>query len=112
MADLYNLPAEVLNKIREVMCKPLKVQIEGPAQISLYVYDNNTCIVESFLDKETEVKIVTPKQFSRITDLSTHQVVEGEARRAGFSYIEKNLEPRNSYSLEIKPHSYRVFRLE
>ncbi|MDP4217036.1 MAG: hypothetical protein Q8927_12620 [Bacteroidota bacterium] len=112
VADLYNLPAEVLNKIREVMCRSLKVQIEGPAQVSLYAYDNNTCIVESFLDKETEVRIVTPKSFSRITDLTTRQVIDGESRRAGFSYIEKNLEPKNGYSLVIKPHSYRVFRLE
>jgi hypothetical protein len=64
-ADLYNLPAEVLNKIREVLCAQLKVQIEGSSKISLYVYDNNTFIVESFLDKETAVKIVTSTQFNK-----------------------------------------------
>ncbi len=111
-ADLYNLPSEVLNKIREVMCKQLKVQVEGPSQISLYVYDNNTCIIESFLDKEAEVKIVTPKQLSRITDLSTRQVFNGESRKPGLSYIEKNQQERNVYPIIVKPHSFRVFKLE
>lgn len=111
-SDLYNLPAEVLNKIREVLCKQLKVQLEGPSQVSLYVYDNNTCIVESFLDKETEVKLITPKQFTRITDLNTQQVFNGEIRKAGFSYIEKDLQDRSVYPIVIKPHSFRVFRLE
>ncbi|HVY74334.1 MAG TPA: hypothetical protein VG890_05855, partial [Puia sp.] len=111
-ADLYNLPDEVLNKIREVMCRQLPVQLEGPGQISLYVYDDNTCIVESFLDKETEVKLVTPKRFARITDLSTKQAYEGETRKPGFSYIEKGLQEKMVYSLTIKPHSFRVFRLE
>lgn len=111
-SDLYNLPPEVLNKIREVMCKQLKVQLEGPAQVSLYVYDNNTCIVESFLDKETEVKLVTPKQYRSITDLSTGQSFIGEHRKSGLSYIEKSQPEKNVYSIFIKPHSFVVLRME
>ena len=112
MADLYNLPSEVLNKIREVAGGQLKVQLEGPSQISLYVYDNNTCIVESFLDKDTEVKIVTPRQFSRVTDLDTHEVFNGEIRKPGFSYIEKGRPERNVYTMMVKPHSFRVLKME
>ncbi len=111
-SDLYNLPNEVLNKIREILCKQLKVQLEGPGQVSLYIYDNNTCIVESFLDKETEVKLVTTKQFSKITDLNTNQSFAGETRKPGFSYIEKTQPEKNVYPVIVKPHSFRVFRLE
>jgi hypothetical protein len=111
-SDLYNLPAEVLNKVREVMCKQLNVQLEGPSQISLYLYDNNTCVVESFLDKEVEVKLVTPRQFRQITDLESRQRFQGELRKPGLSYIEKNLQEKSIFPLVIKPHSFRVFRLE
>jgi len=111
-SDLYNLPAEVLNKVREVMCKQLNVQLEGPSQISLYLYDNNTCVVESFLDKEVEVKLVTPRQFHQITDLGSGQIFDGELRKPGLSYIEKNLQEKYIFPLVIKPHSFRVFRLE
>ena len=111
-ADLYDLPAEVLNKIREVMCAQLPAQIEGPSGISLYVYDNNTFIAESFLDKETAINIITPVQYNKITDLSNNQQVTGELRKPGLSYIEKNRKDKNVYSITIKPHSFRVFKLE
>jgi hypothetical protein len=111
-ADLYNLPAEVLNKIREVLCAQLKVQIEGSSKISLYVYDNNTFIVESFLDKETAVKIVTSTQFNKITDLNSSQVFNAETRMPRMSYIEKSRGPKSVYSITVKPHSFRVFKME
>src|SRR5206468_7888764 len=53
-SDLYNLPAEALNKIRQVLGAHMNVQIEGPSKISLYVYDNNTFIAESFSDRSEE----------------------------------------------------------
>ena len=47
-ADFYILPPEVLNIIRKAVGSQMKVQIECPSNVSIYVYDNNTCIVESF----------------------------------------------------------------
>lgn len=111
-ADLYNLPAEVLNKIREVMGAQLNVQLEGSSKISLYVYDNNTFIVESFLDKETSVAVASRTQFNTITDLVSGGQLKGELRKPGLSYIEKRRSAKNIYSFTIKPHSYRVFKLE
>lgn len=111
-SDLYNFPAEVLNKIREVMSRQLNVQMEGSAKASLYVYDNNTFILESFNDTDTEVKIVTPKQFQTIADLSTKQTYQGEVRKPGFSYIEQKQSEKNIYSIIVKPHSYRVFKMQ
>ena len=108
-SDLYNLPVEALNKIRQVLGSKLNVQIEGPSKISLYVYDNNTFIAESFLDTETIVKIVTPTSFSTITDVNSGTVINGELRKPGFSYTEKNLSAKNVYTFTLKPHSFRVF---
>ncbi len=111
-SDLYNYPPEVLNKIREVMGAQLNVQLEGASKISLYVYDNNTFIVESFLDKETDVKVVTPTSFNTITDITNGQLINGELRKPGFSYIEKNKTAKNVYAFTIKPHSFRVFKMK
>ena len=111
-SDLYNLPAEALNKIRQVLCGKLNIQIEGSSKISLYVYDNNTFIVESFLDTETVMKAVTPTSFSTITDINTDEVVKGELRKPGFSYVEKNLGSKNVYTFTLKPHSFRVFKIK
>jgi len=95
-----------------VLCSQLKVQVEGSSKISLYVYDNNTFIVESFLDQETAVKIVTSTQFNRITDLNSSQVFNAETRMPRMSYIEKSRGPKSVYSITVKPHSFRVFKME
>ena len=50
--DIYNLPAGVLNPLRRVLTRNLFVRLQGPAQVSLFAYNNNTFIVESFLSAE------------------------------------------------------------
>ncbi len=88
-ADFYNMPAPVLNKIRETLCAGLPVQLEGAAEMSIYVYDNNSFIVESFLDTETAVTVLTPTNFSKLTDLNSGQVIAGVTRSPGMSWTER-----------------------
>lgn len=111
-ADLYNLPPEVLNKIREVLCSELEVSIEGPSNISLYLYDNKTFIVESFLDQETGMKIILPETYDLITDLSTNQTYQGEQQQHRFYRRSSGRLNKNAFSITLKPHSFRVFRYE
>jgi len=111
-SDLYNFPAEALNKIREVIGAQLPGRIEGPSGISLYVYDNNIFIAESFLDKETAINIVTSTQHNKLTDISSGQQFIGETRKPGMSYIEKNRKEKNIFSTTLKPHSFSVFKME
>jgi hypothetical protein len=111
-SDLYSFPAGALNKIREVMSGQLPVQIEGPSGISLFVYDNNTFIAESFLEKETAINIVTSTAHNKLTDVSSGQQFIGELRKPGMSYTEKNRKEKNIFSITIKPHSFRVFTMD
>lgn len=57
-ADLYNLPVEVLNKIREVANKNIGFTLESPCRVSLLLYDNNTFVIYSFNDKTAEMNAV------------------------------------------------------
>jgi hypothetical protein len=111
-ADLYNLPPQVLNKIREILCGNLNVSIEGPSNISVYLYDNNTFIVESFSDNETTLKIVTSDKYSKITDLSTNQVFPGEPSRLSPYSSNGSSQQKNRYSITLKPHSFKAFSFE
>ena len=38
--DLYHLPAAVLDRIRDTLCRDLFVRLHGPAMVSLFTYDN------------------------------------------------------------------------
>jgi hypothetical protein len=111
-ADLYKLPAEILNKIRAVLGAKMNVQIEGPGNISIYVYDNNTCIVESFLDKTTDINIVTAKPFKTLIDLTSNEKIPGTQRKAPLSWTEPGGKEKNVFALNLKPHSFRVFKFE
>lgn len=47
MGDLYNYPRQVLNVIRSLFGKEMPVSVDGPAQVELFVYDNDKVIVRS-----------------------------------------------------------------
>ena len=90
----------------------LPVRLDDPSGISLFVYDNNTFIAESFLDKETSINIVTSTKHKKITDITTGQQFTGDTMKPGMSYIEKNRKEKKVYPVTIKPHSFRVFKME
>jgi hypothetical protein len=111
-ADLYNLPDAVLNKIRDVFCNSLDISIEGPSNISIYLYDNKTFIIESFLDSETELNIISSESYKKLIDLSNSQIFTGEKRIKRLLRRGAGIETKNAFSITIKPHSYRIFSYE
>jgi hypothetical protein len=60
--DLYNLPAGVLSRIKDTLTRELPVRVDGPGRVSLFVYDNDTFIVESFLDEPVDVGVTVARQ--------------------------------------------------
>ncbi len=110
-SDLYQYPAEVLNRIRAVATKDLKVRIEGPSQVSLFCYDNGTFIVESFLPEPVRVKIVFSNPYKAITDLISNETLQGNLVSNAF-FRNRQATPEYNVELTIKPHSYMVYQLQ
>ena len=109
-ADLYNLPDGALNSIRSIISsRTMPYYIEGPNNVNLYIYDNNTIVVESFHDEPITINVVSsPDGKTKATDMLSGEVIE-VVQRKGFG---KWLPAKNAYSVTIKPHSYRVLRFE
>ncbi|MGE5810240.1 MAG: hypothetical protein ACM339_01970 [Ignavibacteria bacterium] len=110
-ADLYNMPPEVLNRIRQIISEDFKVRIEGASQVSLFVYDNNTFIVESFLSESTTIKIITNSKTQRIYDLLTDDEISGIQKETPAVWGREK-EEASSFEITIKPHSFRVFQMK
>jgi len=110
--DLYNLPAEVLTQIKEVLMRDLYVRLDGPSQVALFVYDNDTFIVESFLPDTVDVKIVTDKRISKLRDILSNDELSGKALSAPPVRGQPPTAERTTFDVKIKPHSYRVFQCE
>lgn len=56
-SHIYNLPVEVLNEIRKIFMEKIGIYFEGEGKISLFLYNNNYAIVESFLPHRSEITL-------------------------------------------------------
>jgi hypothetical protein len=97
--ELYEIPKEILTKIKQVMMKSLFVYTDSPSHVSLFVYDNNTFIVESFKEYPVPVKIVLDKKFTGVTDLESNQAMDMR---------EEN--DKSIFTTRLEPHTYKVYQ--
>ena len=112
-SDLYVLPEGVLNQIRQLMCKNLPVRLEAPAYVSIFLYDNNTFIVESFSDKPVNVKVVTDESVKTLENIVTGEKVNADPKEAAqpFGFWGRGVvKPENKFSVSLAPHTYQVFK--
>jgi hypothetical protein len=107
--DLYILPEPVLNRLRQIVVGDLKVTIEAPGEVSLFVYDNNSFVVESFLDKEVKIKILLDKGAKQITDAATGDIIIGVERPAPVFRTRKFGKDAVAFEVTMKPHSFIGF---
>ncbi len=110
-SDLYSFPALILTQIRNALLRELFVRVESPGDVSLFVYDNDTFIVESFLPETVDVRISLDPRFGRIRELTTGEELAGQSGGAagGFGGFGMSGGKRTVVPVKIKPHSYLVF---
>ena len=104
--DLYKLPQEVLGRIRAALGADLPVRLNAPAQVMLFVYDNNTFVVESFLDEPVDVSFITKEEVARVSDVTTGEVLSREPVPGFFGRSSGEV----SFDTTLGPHTFRVFR--
>ncbi len=107
-SDLYRLPPEVLTRIKATLLADLYVRVESPSQVALFVYDNDTFIVESFLPEGVEVRIVVDDRVSGLRDVLSGETLTGEEMKDWRGQATGKV----GYKATLKPHSFRVFRSE
>ncbi|MBN1959412.1 MAG: permease [Deltaproteobacteria bacterium] len=98
--DLYHIPTAVLNEIRRIFAKNLSVRLKGPNNIALFLYDNNTVIVESFLKYNCDIQLVIDHKDAVATDLISCSTLTGNT-----------IEQHTEINLKLAPASFRVFKI-
>jgi len=106
-SDLYSYPTPVLTQIRDSMLKDLYVRAESPGDVSLFVYDNGTFIVESFLPETVDMQVSLDAAYAAIRDLLSGEEIPGKT--GGFRGFGSTGAARVKVPLRLQPHSYRVF---
>jgi hypothetical protein len=107
--DLYNLPVPVTTAIKNYVMRGFPVRLDGPGQVALFAYDNNTFIVESYLPTETDATVSTAGEFASLHNLVTGEEITAEASGEGRWQIGAD---RVSFRVHLLPHSYSVFTAE
>jgi hypothetical protein len=114
-SDIYRFPPEVLGAIRNVILRNFPVILDGPSQVSLFAYDNNSFVVESFLPTPAYVTVGVTGGFAHLRNVATGQIIEGQSPpppRAGPTTRQSQNPagpPRFTFALPIKPHSYEAY---
>jgi len=110
--DLYRLPASVLDALRRQLDPGLPVRLEGPAKVSLFTYDNDTFVVQSFLDQQVPVRLTA--SFAQIRNLMTDVTLTGNPVAPAFFFMRRSGMPQAprqySFDFQIEPHTFVAFR--
>ena len=110
--NLYDLPVGVLNSFRQLLSRDLDFRIDAPAKVGLFLYDNGTFIVNSFLDEPVTIRIYAKEGIDKITDLLSGAVVEKmpvPAATAARPMMRRGDDKTNIFRVTLPPHSYKVF---
>ena len=110
--NLYQLPVAVTTAIKNIIMQGFPVRLDGPAQVSLFAYDNKTLVVQSFLNDVTKVKVSTLGSSMHLRDLVSGEVINGQLPMKPQGFRLQALEERVSFDVTLTPHSYRAFVIE
>jgi len=110
--DLYELPQAVLAQLRQYLLREQPVQIDAPAKVALFAYDNNTFVVESYLDRPTEVTVSVAGTASKLHNLITGEWITGNGSPPANPRSKRSASPRASFKISVAPHSFVGFSAE
>jgi hypothetical protein len=111
--DLYRLPPSVTRGIRNFVMAGFPVRVDGPSQVALFAYDNNTFVVESFLPTAADVTVSVAGEAVRLRNLVSGEISSGQSERRGYGRGRGGpSEELTSFKVHLLPHSYSAFRAE
>jgi hypothetical protein len=81
--DLYKMPQSAVSTVKNYVMAGFPIRVDGPDHVALFAYDNNTCIVESFRPTPCDVRVTVGRQFTKLRNLATGEVLAAAAAPAG-----------------------------
>jgi len=103
-ADFYKLPAQTLTAIRNELNLPITLECVG--RVSLFLYDNGTFILQSFLDRPERVRVRVNKGGASLVPLANIQPrnIPIDKVRAG--------ENESVFEVYLMPGRYAMYKIE
>ena len=100
-SQLFDFPQDVLDHMRDLILDNSTVKIHAPAKVSIFTYDNDSFVVQSFLDHKTYVDIVINRKDASIKNITAGEKLSGT-----------NIDGRTHIKTLLEPRTYCAFALE
>jgi hypothetical protein len=114
--NLYALPSNVISAIKDTVMRNFFVRIDGPSQVALFAYDNNTFVVESYLPEVSDVRVTVAGTFTKLRNLVTGEAVSSYVPVPSKSFFRRrqrsDTEPMSTFMVPLMPHSFAAFAPE
>jgi len=113
--DLYRMPKNAISTIKNYVMAGFPIRMDGPDHVALFAYDNNTCIVESYLPSATDVTVSVAPEFTKLRNLVTGEVLSVQPQAQGGRRGRGGPgggQPHATFNVHLLPHSYAPFAAE
>jgi hypothetical protein len=101
--DLYNIPQAALTRIKRYTMGDFPVQIDAPAKVALFAYDNGAFVVENYRDEPARIGISVKGSAAALSAIGVDQKLTPLSDAAA--------DPgRTDFALTLPAHSFRAFR--
>ncbi len=80
--------------------------IDAPSKVSLFAYDNNSFVVESFLDSPSDIAISTADRATKLRNLATGDEI---AATTATSTRGPRRITHTEFHITLQPHSFLAF---
>ncbi|HUV69104.1 MAG TPA: hypothetical protein VMW15_05535 [Terracidiphilus sp.] len=106
--DLYDLPQPVLTSLRHFLLADLPLHFDAPSQVSLFPYDNNTFVAESFRNTPAQITVSLPGTGRHLRNLTTGQLVTGQTPPPIKTPFGRPIPqpPTTEFHFTVQPHSF------
>jgi hypothetical protein len=108
-SDLYNLPPAMLSQIRAAAQKDMPVRIDAPPQISLFIYDNGSFVVQSFRGEATAVTLHISGR--ELRNIGTGETMNVEVVSSSYPEDAGPAGQPNSVTIQLPAHSFAAFKI-
>jgi hypothetical protein len=89
-----------LTTLRHIFSKDLPVVLNGPEKITLFLYNNNTFILRSFLPFNEKITVTVKKTGISLTDLEDGRIYQGSVSEEATIFT-LNMAPSVNYVMRI-----------
>lgn len=98
-SELYLFPREMYLHIKDLFNQELPVTLDAPANVSLFVYDNNSFVIHSYLSYPQKVTVKIRTKVSEVCDLVSKKVTR----------VLSDGDSSYSFEITVPPHSFQSY---